>query len=240
MKNILAKVGKYMIYITLGIVVILIIITWALPLQTNEKSVITTAISTVALALYTAIYAWFTRKMATQMEKQKTQSLRPYIIQKAQQKMVVKATVFTDYFSHFEIYNAGKGPAIEPEIYLLNDKKEIIFLEDKVTYIRAEEEPLKLLPIEFNKKQKLPDIMPPVILIPIHLVAERETSYLVTQYKSTFSNYKDPTWYQSCLPFISHRVKGNNEIQVVTGEQIFTEVPHKLRLKMHLLKKKTT
>jgi len=60
-----------MIYITLGVVVSLLLYIWlGSPLGTSDRVGITTAISTVALAIYTSIYAWHTRKMANEMREQ--------------------------------------------------------------------------------------------------------------------------------------------------------------------------
>ncbi len=198
------------------------------------------------LVVITGIYAWrtfaisnATKKQADEMREQRIMASRPVVIQKAQQKKVVQATITTDYFSHFEIYNAGNGPAIEPEIFLLDEKKNPIFLEDEITYLRVGESPVKLVPAEFNKVQSLPNwIEPPVKVIPIHLVIRGEWTYLVSQYQSIFSYGRQPTWYQTWLPFESHKINGKDEIRLIPGKLEFCEVSEKAHIIMPLVKGK--
>jgi membrane protein YdbS with pleckstrin-like domain len=69
-----------MIIIAVGLVAVLTICVWLFfPLETNEKVGLITAISTVALAIITAIYAWYTRKMAKEMQEQRKDVFRPII-----------------------------------------------------------------------------------------------------------------------------------------------------------------
>jgi hypothetical protein len=148
---------------------------------------------TLGLLVITATYAWSTEKMAKEMREQRVTTSRPFIIQRAEQKKAVKKTITTDYFSHFEIYNAGNGPTIELEICFLDEEKRRIYNE-RQSYLRAGES-VKLLPIEFGKEQSLPDIEPPVKLAPINLAREKQT-YLVSEYQNTLSTRQKPTWYQ--------------------------------------------
>jgi len=202
--------------------------------QTLEIAALTT------LVLITAWYAKQTTIMAKEVREQRITASRPYIIQKAQQKKAVQATIVTDYFSHFEIYNAGNGPAIEPEIFLLDEKKNPIYLEDEITYLRAGEAPVKLVPAEFGKVQSLPNwIEPPVKVIPIHLVIRGKRTYLVSQYQSIFPYGRQPTWYQTWLPFESHKINGKEEIRLIPGKLEFREeVTEKERIIMPLVKGK--
>lgn len=193
---------------------------------------------TCVYALYTARQAAASVEMAEEMRSQRIIASRPVIIQKAQQKKVVQATITTDYFSHFEIYNAGNGPAIEPEIFLLDENKSPVFLEDEITYLRTGDAPVKLLPAEFGKVQTLPDIEPPVKVIPIHLALRDKCTYLVTQYQSIFSYGRQPIWYQTWLPFKSHRVNGKDEIRLIPGKLEFHEASEKERIVMPLVKGK--
>ena len=178
-------------------------------------------------------------EMAREMREQRIMASRPVIIQKAQQKKAVQATIITDYFSHFEIYNGGNGPAIEPEIFLLNEGKNPIFLENEITYLRAGEASVKLVPAEFGKVQSLPNwIESPVKVIPIHLVIREKCTYLVSQYQSIVSYGRQPTWYQTWLPFKSHKVKEKDEIRLIPGKLEFREVSEKEHIVMPLVKEK--
>ena len=61
-----------MIYITLGLLVLAVAYVWVFaPLGTSDKVGITTAISMVALAILTSIYAWHTRKMSDELREQR-------------------------------------------------------------------------------------------------------------------------------------------------------------------------
>jgi uncharacterized membrane protein SirB2 len=199
-----------------------------------------------ALLTITGMYAWSTHRQANasvriaeETREQRMLTSRPVVIQKAQQKKAVQETIVTDYFSHFEIYNAGNGPAIEPEIFLLDENQNPVYLEDEITYLRAGEAPLKLLPAEFGKVQTLPHIEPPVKVIPSHLVIRENRTYLVSQYQSIFSYGRQPTWYQTWLPFESHKVNGKEEIRLTPGKLEFRdEVSEKERIVMPLVKGK--
>jgi len=196
------------------------------------------AIRTSDIAEATKEQADASVKMAEEMREQRIMASRPVIIQKAQQKKTVQETITTDYFSHFEIYNAGNGPAIEPEIFLLDERKNPIFLEDEITYLRVGEAPLKLLPVEFGKVQTLPHIEPPVKVIPIHLTIRENCTYLVSQYQSISSYGHQTAWYQTWLPFRSHKVNRKDEIRLVPGKLEFYEVSEKERIVMSLVKGK--
>ena len=204
----------------------------------NEASFnISQVLLTLALVLITCIYAMRTAaianatkkqadasvKMAEEMREQRVTASRPVIIQKAQQKKAIQATIVTDYFSHFEIYNAGNGPAIEVEIFLLNEEKSYIFAE-RETYLRAGDAPVKLLPAEFGKVQTLPDIEPPVKVIPMHLALREKCTYLVTQYQSIFSYGRQPKWHQTWLPFEGEKASKEGEIYIKPGQLEFKEV----------------
>ncbi|MBI2829819.1 MAG: hypothetical protein HYX81_01525 [Chloroflexi bacterium] len=193
------------------------------------------AYATIKIAKATREQAKASVKMAEEMREQRVMASRPVIIQKAQQKSV--GTIITDYFSHFEIYNAGNGPAIEPEIFLLNENEDPVFLENEITYLRAGEA-LDLLPAEFGKVQRQPQI--PVKVIPIHLAIREKGAYLVSQYQSIFSYGQQTMWYQTRLPFESQIVivNGENAIRLIPGKLGFREVSEKERIVMPLVKGK--
>jgi hypothetical protein len=225
-----------LIYLSLLSLAVAIVCVWVFaPLGTSDKVGITTAISMVALVIFTSIYAWHARKqanasveMAKEMREQRVMASRPFIIQRAEQKKAVAKIITTDYFSHFEIYNTGNGPAIEVEASLLNEEKSILYSE-RQSYLRTGES-VKLLPVEFEKEQALPDVEPPVKLVPIHLIARDKQTYLVSEYQNIFSDRKNPTWYQTWLPFKASKASKKGEIYVEPGELEFREVNKKDRI----------
>ena len=181
------------------------------------------------LIAVTTIYAYSTmqiarasKEQAEEMKEQRVMASRPVIAQKAQQKKVIDGAIVTDYFSHFEIYNAGNGPAIEVEISLLNEEKKLIYSE-RESYLRAGET-VKLLATEFGKEQPLPNIEPPIRLHPINLAVREKCTYLVSEYQSIYSLGEKPMWYQTWLPFEVRRASKEGEIYVIPGELEFREV----------------
>jgi hypothetical protein len=198
---------------------------------------------TIGLVAVTGAYAFSaskqadsSAKMAEEMKEQRLMTSRPFIIQRAEQKKAVAEIITTDYFSHFEIYNTGNGPAIELEISLLNEEKGWIYSE-RQSYLRTGES-VKLLPVEFEKEQALPDIEPPVKLVPVHLIAREKQTYLVSEYQNIFSDRKKPTWYQTWLPFEGHKASKKGEIYIKPGELEFREVKEKDRIDAFVSKSK--
>ncbi len=150
-------------------------------------------------------------KMATEMREQRIMASRPIITPKAFH--ISKADIRTfgsrDYFSHFEIYNEGNGPAIEIELCLL-DKNKDGFESSRDTILRAHEPPIKFLPSS------------------IHALKEHVTYYLVCQYKSIFA---PNIWYQTWLPFVPSKSVNKGKIYIIPGELKFKEVQEKGRIK---------
>jgi hypothetical protein len=222
------------VLLTIGVVFDVFLVTHGKELTAKDWAAM---IPTIGLVLITAIYAWSTEKMAQatkiqadasvklaeQTKEQHVITTRPWIIQKSQQQMAIGSTIITDYFSHFEIYNAGNTPAIELEIFLLNEEKNYIFAE-RVSYLRTGESPIKLLPSKFDKVQTLPDIEPPIVLIPKVLFLRDKTTYLVSQYQSVVSYKRQPEWYQTWLPFESTKASKDGEIYIKPGELEFKVV----------------
>ncbi len=104
-----------MIYITVGVVIVLTLCVWLLfPLETTEKVGLTTAISTVALAFVTSIYAWHTRKMADEMNKQAEIMVNTEFNAVAPVMQLLAADSVTKDRRTVRIYwkNVGKGPAL--------------------------------------------------------------------------------------------------------------------------------
>ncbi len=180
------------------------------------------AISMLVLVIATGIYAWRTHvmskatkeqadasiKMAEEMREQGVMSSRPLIIQKAVVETETELRTFgsKEWFSYFEVYNAGNGPAIEVEISLLNKEKTPIHSQRK-TFLRAGEPP-----IQFSSHPIYP---------------EEPTFYLVCEYQSIFSR---ETWYQTWLPFEAVEASEDEKIYVRPGELEFKEVSERERI----------
>lgn len=167
-------------------------------------------------------------KTAEELRQQRIMASRPFIIQRAELKKAVAKTIITDYFSHFEIHNAGNGPAIEVETSILNEKKSLIY-SNRQSYLRTGES-VKLLPVEFGKIQRQPDIEPSARLVPIHMVVREKLTYLVSEYPNILSSRQNPTWYQTWLPFEARKASKAGEVYVKPGELEFREVTKKGRV----------
>ena len=135
---------------------------------------------------------------------------RSVIIQKA---VAVSETEFAtfgaDWFSHFEICNAGSGPAIEVETSLLNEDKSLR-QSHRESFLRAGETPLEFSPTGLVDLQGI-------------------TFYLVTEYQSILSRQAQHIWYQTWLPFKLSKATKEGEVYVVAGELEFKEVSEKER-----------
>ena len=183
------------------------------------------AISMVVLVLVTGIYAWRTFaiskatkkqadasvKMAEEMKEQRVTASRPVVVQKAVHEKDIYEGSTKDYFSHFEAYNKGNGPAIEVEISLLDNDKNLI---------------------ESHRKSFLGAGEPPIEFRPTSLAARRENStcYLVCEYQSILSSGPRKMWYQTWLPFKLSKSSEKDKIYVVAGELEFKEATEKERI----------
>ena len=177
------------------------------------------------LVVITGIYAWRTFaisnatkkqadasvKMAEETREQRVMASRPVIIQKAVVETETELATFgsKDWFSYFEVYNAGNGPAIEVEISLLNKEKTPIHSQ-RETFLRADEPP-----IQFSSHPIYP---------------EEPTFYLVSEYQGIFSHGLQPTWYQTWLPFEAVEASEDGKIYVKAGELEFKEVSEEERI----------
>lgn len=173
----------------------------------------------IGLVTITAVYAWSSQrqanasaKMTEEMREQRVMASRPVIIQKAVVETETELRTFgsRDWFSHFQVYNAGNGPAIEVEISLLNREKTPIHSQRK-TFLKASEPPIEFSPTELAS-------------------LEKSTFYLVCEYQGIFSRGTQPTWYQTWLPFETVEASEKGKIYVKPGELEFREVHEKDRI----------
>jgi hypothetical protein len=137
---------------------------------------------------------------------------RPVIIQKVVFETQTKFRTFgsKDWFSYFEIYNAGNGPAIEVEISLLNKDKSIR-QSHRESFLRAGETPMEFSPTELAG-------------------LEKSTYYLVSEYKSVLASASKQTWYQTWLPFETIEASEKEKIYVKPGELELKEVADSERI----------
>jgi len=133
------------------------------------------------LVAVTGVYALFTARqadasitMAEEMRKQRVMASRPVIIQKA---------VNDDLSSHFEIYNAGNGPAIEVEVSLLLQREPPYEAHNcqREGFLRAGDTSINFY-----------TTFPPDVA--------DSTFYIVSEYQGILSYDPKPTWYQTWLP----------------------------------------
>ncbi len=168
-------------------------------------------LATFIYAKRTAEIADATKEQAREVREQRVTASRPVVVQKTVHEKDIYEGSTKDYFSHFEAYNKGNGPAIEVEISLLdNDKNQI----------------------ESHRKSFLGAGEPPIEFRPTSLAARRENStcYLVCEYQSILSSGLRKMWYQTWLPFKPSKSSEKDKIYVVAGELEFCEVSEKDRI----------
>lgn len=171
----------------------------------------TLVIVTAVYVVETAKISKTSEKSSNAMEQQARASMeiaemgsRPMIIQKPVYKELVDAVfpvLRSDYFSHFEIYNAGNGPAIELEVSLL-DKQERQLHSKRVTFLRAGEQ---------------------ATFQPCFGDVEESKYYLVCEYRRLFSHTLAQTWDQTWLPFELSKSGKKGEVYVAPGELEFRQ-----------------
>jgi len=142
-------------------------------------------------------------EMAKEMREQRVMASRPVIIQKAIHKKVVRTSGSWDRLSHFEVYNAGNGPAIGLEILLLDKEKRLLEKQTEPLFLRAAES------ITFSPSGLVNHV--------------GSICYLLCRYQSVFSHGKGQIWYQTWLPFEPIKPQ-RGDIIVKHGELKFCEV----------------
>ena len=171
----------------------------------------------LGLLSVTGIYAVFTGrqaeasvKMAKEMKEQRIMTSRPYIIQKAEPEKNIDG-ISLGYFSHFEVHNAGNGPAIELELSLLKEDKNWVE-SHRETFLRSDAPSIKFSPVSLLSWE------------------EAISGYIVSEYQSILSRDSQNIWYQTWLPFRVSKSSKEGKIYIVAGELQFCEVPEKERI----------
>ena len=184
----------------LGLTILLIILTLFKTINVGQGIEI---IILFALVLATFIYAKrtaeiakATKEQAEEMKEQRIMTSRPIIVLKA---------VNDDQDSHFEIYNAGNGTALEVEVVILDQKGQPIDGK-REGFLRAGD-----IPIYFYTTIQ-PDV-------------GNHTFYVVSEYQGILTHSSKPTWYQTKLP-CKMSVTG----KVISGKLEFDEVSEENRI----------
>ncbi len=162
------------------------------------------------LVLITAVYVTRTREIAKAAREQADASITMAEEMKAQRVMasrpiIILKAVNDDQDSHFEIYNAGNGTALEVKVALLDQNGQ--YRDGKREgFLRAGDTPIYF----YTTIQ--PDV-------------GNSTFYVISEYQGILSNSAQPTWYQTKLP-CKLSVSG----KVIGGKLEFPEVTEEKRI----------
>ena len=160
---------------------------------------------TLALVAITGVYAFSTVRMVEEIKEQRVMASRPVIIQKAVREKDIYEGSSSNDFSHFEIYNAGNGPAIEVEIALQMGIEKGSVASMRQTFL-----------ITGQSAKFYPSI---------NLLHAKGN--LVCDYKSIYSGVREPKWYRTCLPLELDRSITKGKIYVRPNELEFGEATEK-------------
>ena len=176
-----------------------------IPSQFERLALFALVAVTMAYAIFTYQQMRASREMISEVKEQRLAALQPIIILKSVQKPMagVESTsvLRSEYFSHFVVWNAGNGPAIEIETALLRSNlrwKEA----HRETFLKTGEE--YAFRIETN----------------LSLQAEGKY-YVVCQYKRTLYPTVEEVWDQTWLPFNLKKASKEGEVYVEPGELDF-------------------
>lgn len=158
---------------------------------------------TMAYAIFTYQQMSASREMISEVKEQRLAALQPIIILKATQKPIagepMTLVLRSEYFSHFVIWNAGNGPAIEIEMVLLDNNRDLKQAR-RETFLRPSEE------YRFT-----PDLGS----------YPEGKYYTVCQYKRVMSPSLEEVWDQTWLPFNLGKASKEGEVYVAPGELEF-------------------
>jgi len=184
------------------------------------------AVATIVLVCITIFYAISTKrqadanvKMAEEMKEQTLVASRPYIIQKAvfekenvsYDNLKKELIISSPPFKHFEIYNAGNGPAIELEVSIL-DREKRLEASNRITYLSSKER------AEIQLNQIINNIEKPI------------RHYLVSEYQGVTMRTGKPMWYQTWMPFEISKSSQQGKLLLTPGGLEFKEVTEKDRI----------
>jgi len=177
------------------------------------------------LVVVTGIYAWRTFaisnatkkqaeasvKMAEEMREQRVMASQPRLLQKSVHEKDIWEGSTKDYFSHFEISNAGDIPAIEVESSLMDNEGNRSH-SIRQTFLRNNDPPIKFRPSNITNLE------------------ETKTYYIVCEYQNIFSHGLKNPLYQTRLPFKISKSGEEGKIYMVAGELEFKEASEEERI----------
>lgn len=163
-----------------------------------------------ALVAVTMAYVFFTyqqvqasKEMISETKEQRFASLQPIVILKTARKPMagVEMTLGlrSEYFSHFVVWNAGNGPAIEIEMALLDNNQNLL-QGQRETFLRPGEEYCFTPGLGHYHEGKY---------------------YVVCQYKRVISPTAEEVWDQTWLPFNLSKASKEGEVYTAPGELDF-------------------
>lgn len=183
--------------------VLLAVALYRIPTRFEQLALFALVAVTMAYAISAHEQAEASKRMTEEMKEQRLAALQPIIIQKAEYKAgdlhSGDEELPSNYFSHFVVWNAGNGPAIEVQISLF-DGQESHLVSYRETFMRPGEQR------EF----------------PFNLVSRPEGKhYLVCDYRRIFSATGHESWDQTWLPFELVKASKKGEVYVRPDELEF-------------------
>lgn len=163
-----------------------------------------------ALVAVTMAYVFFTyqqvqasKEMISETKEQRLAGLQPIVIVKTARKPMAGAELTSvlrsEYLSHFVVWNAGNGPAIEIEMALV-DNNENLLEAHRETFLRPGEEYCFTPGLGGHPEGKY---------------------YVVCQYKRVIAPTAKEVWDQTWLPFKLSKASKEGEVYAAPGELNF-------------------
>ena len=186
-------------------VALLAIAFFLIPTQFEHLALFTLVAVTVAYVFFTYQQVQASKEMINETKEQRLAGLQPIVVLKTARKPMagVEPTLglLSEYFSHFVLWNAGNGPAIEIEIALLRSNRNLIEAH-RETFLRSGEEYAFTPQIELTLQPE-------------------DKYYLVCQYKRILYPTAQEVWDQTWLPFNLSKASKEGEVYLAPGELYF-------------------
>lgn len=184
---------------------LLAIALFLLPSQFERLALFALVAVTMAYAIFTYQQVQASKEMISETKEQRLAALQPIVVLKSVRKPMagveLTSVLRSEYFSHFMVWNAGNGPAIELEIAFLHSNLNLIEAH-RETFLRSGEE------YAFAPQTKL------------NLQPEGKY-YVVCQYKRTLYPTAEEVWDQTWLPFNLSKASKEGEVYAAPGELDF-------------------
>lgn len=182
---------------------LLAIALFLIPSQFERLALFALVAVTMAYAVFTYQQVQASKQMINEAKEQRLATLQPVVILKSVQKPMagveLNSVLRSEYFSHFVVWNAGNGPAIEIEMLLLDNNKDLKQAH-RETFLRPGEEYCFTPDLGRYPEGKY---------------------YVVCQYKRTLYPTTEEVWDQTWLPFNLSKASKEGEVYVTPGELDF-------------------